>query len=105
MYTIGETVFHKGDRVIVVADCIDRNIHVRRGLTGTVCSDRLDCGRVRIQWDCYVHGHDCSGACKNGYGWNALPNEIKHLRSEALVEEETDEITVKEDDLMSFLFT
>ena len=102
MFTIGETTFHNGDRVVAVVDCIDHNEYVRRGMTGTVCADNLDCGRVRIEWDTHVHGHDCYGKCKNGYGWNALPSEIRHFN---LIKKETDEILVKEDDLLSFLFS
>ena len=102
MSTIGETTFHNGDRVVAVVDCIDHNEYIRRGLTGTVCADYPGHGRVRIEWDAHVYGHDCLGTCKDGYGWAALPNEIRHFN---LIEKETDEILVKEDDLMSFLFS
>lgn len=59
--------FSIGDRVVSVVDNPDNNHRIHIGSTGAVC--RTGTGRVAVEWDDYVGGHDCEGHCAYGHGW------------------------------------
>lgn len=68
--------FNVGDRVRCVVDSPEGNVYIEVGSYGTVVrtfDDEPydgDRDRIGVEWDNYVHGHDCTnGNASDGYGW------------------------------------
>ena len=59
-----------GDRVVATPKMAEYYENVKPGFAGRVV--RYDHGQdfVYVEWDDYVHGHDCDGLACDGYGWN-----------------------------------
>lgn len=76
-----EYEFHVGDRVIALEDLPP----VRKGDTGTVCSEQKLGSYVRIRWDnphnSYLY-HSCGGNCEPGRGYNLQSVSFKLLEYE-----------------------
>lgn len=68
-------------KVIIVGSRVKSKTKVgRKGLTnqiGTVCG--IQSGLYQIEFDINIEGHECSGKCKDGYGWNVSKDDIKLL--------------------------
>lgn len=72
--------FFEGDRVVLVVDHPDNNDDLYAGDCGTVLPYNYS-GQptwVSVVWDKNVNGHDCSGQCNGGYGWNVHHSSIQH---------------------------
>ena len=66
--------FKVGDRVVSVVDSPEDNHRIHIGSTGSVC--RVGTGRVAIEWDGYVGGHDCERNCADGHVWGVETDDI-----------------------------
>lgn len=68
--------FRKGDIVCCTVHHSLSNERIDIGSVGTICEGSLDCDtqypeeyQVAVEWDDYVAGHTCCGACKKFHGW------------------------------------
>ena len=71
----------KGDRVVLLHSV---GALLQEGLTGTVCSDKLEprTGLVRVRWDLNkpTSGfHACGGNCEHGFGRNVEETYLELL--------------------------
>lgn len=72
--------FKVGDRVGVLPEyglVGGRDVNPE-GLFGTICArhpNGLDFG---IEFDVFIGGHECGGACQRGYGWFIGPQYLFH---------------------------
>lgn len=80
--------FQVGDRVKVTGG-------MRKHRTGTVVG--CDGGVFAIRFDEYIHGHDCDGLCKKGYGWFVIRDNLE------LIESSDNAIVVPDDDSIANL--
>ena len=74
-----------GQRVRSLTRGPDGNSHIYIGSVGTVChtfgySDGS--GRIGVEWDEHVSGHDCQQHCEDGYGWYVDPEYLEPIDDE-----------------------
>lgn len=50
-------------------------------LFGTICTRHLNRYNFGVEFDVIIGGHDCGGACQNGYGWFIGPQYLFHETS------------------------
>ena len=70
-------MFKIGDKIIVIRDFTISGVDFKKGQIGTIKDVRKDvCLEVAgIEWKHYNrHFHNCSGTCKNGYGFFIYAN-------------------------------
>lgn len=74
-----------GQRVRSLVNHPDGNSSIRVGSVGTVCHTfgyRDGSGRIGVEWDEHVSGHDCHGHCEDGYGWYVDPEYLEPIDEE-----------------------
>ena len=61
-------MFKIGDKIIVIRDFTISGVDFKKGQIGTIKD--VSNGAVGVEWKHYNrHFHNCSGTCKNGYGF------------------------------------
>ena len=66
-------MFKIGDKIIVIRDFTISGVDFKKGQIGTIKD--VGNGSVGIEWKHYNrHFHNCSGTCKNGYGFFIYAN-------------------------------
>lgn len=89
-------VFYEGDRVEAIVDHPAGNPDLFAGDQGTVLDDLRS--YLRVKWDKHTSvGHDSSGLCEYGYGWNVYKDEVKKL------EDDDTKFEFDEDELKSLI--
>lgn len=88
MFNVGDRVYLRDNKY--VDDC--GNTHA--GDTGTICWTDSNGLNVGVEFDRYVEGHDCGGACKYGYGWYIDLDDL------GLIEQEPDPVQPPDLDLL-----
>ena len=74
---MSEKKFKVGDRVKCIRNTWSIPILNEYGTVCNIIEDFFGSYVVGINFDKYIDGHSCSGHCKDGYGWNLEPSEIK----------------------------
>lgn len=72
-----------GDRVLVI-DEYEGNEYIKNKKGKVINLRRKSVG---ICFDEMIHGHDCNGRCKEGYGWNVPYEILKKLRKSKYVKQ------------------
>lgn len=66
-------MFKIGDKIIVIRDFTISGVDFKKGQIGTIKD--VGNGAVGVEWKHYNrHFHNCSGTCKNGYGFFIYAN-------------------------------
>ena len=66
-------MFKIGDKIIVIRDFTISGVDFKKGQIGTIKD--VGNGAVGVEWKHYNrHFHNCSGTCKNGYGFFIYTN-------------------------------
>ena len=61
-------MFKIGDKIIVIRDFTISGVDFKKGQIGTIKD--VGNGAIAVEWKHYNrHFHNCSGTCKNGYGF------------------------------------
>lgn len=88
--------FGIGDRVRCVAYNPDGNDNIVPDTMGTiVCCLRYGTRKIGVCWDEFIHGHNCDGECKNGYGWYVGENDVELIEDDSHTEFTFDEKAFK----------
>lgn len=96
-----------GTRVVCNVDEPDGIDALHEGSLGTIVGSwnaEHDGNQIvyQIRWDDDIEGHNCSGLCESGHGWNMFPHEITPIYDGSSCEEELTEVSP--DDLAGILY-
>lgn len=79
--------FKVGDHVVASNLGVNKNPSLKPDSVGVVLGYDYDGRVISVDWGHNVSGgHDCSGRCKYGHGWNVREGEISLLGIDAAID-------------------